>query len=160
VNIRDITERAQVGYATFFRHYRDKDQLLHDLLEGVLEELMTLLEPLSAAADPDRTGTLVFRHAQEHSDLYRVLLGGQHALELLPRALEVGIQGVTATFQERPDGCIPLEVAAHHIIRSFMALIEWWLAHDTPYPPETMGRIFRQLIMQPTREAALAPRRD
>src|SRR5689334_4808121 len=28
VTIREITDRAEIGYATFFRHYPDKDALL------------------------------------------------------------------------------------------------------------------------------------
>src|SRR5258708_24160624 len=39
VTIRDITERADIGYATFFRHYHDKDALLREVLDVVLSEL-------------------------------------------------------------------------------------------------------------------------
>src|SRR5690606_12454565 len=35
VTIRDVAERADVGYATFFRHYASKEALLLDLLEGL-----------------------------------------------------------------------------------------------------------------------------
>src|SRR5437667_12756071 len=45
VTIRDITECADIGYATFFRHYRDKDELLEDVLDVVLAELIDLLCP-------------------------------------------------------------------------------------------------------------------
>ena len=31
VTIREITKAAGIGYATFFRHYPDKEALLHDL---------------------------------------------------------------------------------------------------------------------------------
>ncbi len=156
--IRDLTSRADIGYATFFRHYADKEALLRDLLEGVLAGLMERLEPVSADADAATTGALVFRHAQENAELYRVLLASQPSVDLLGRALEVGMNGVYRSFVRREDSIVPLEVAAHHIIRSFMALIEWWLAHDMPYPPETMGRIYQVLIMEPTRAAALEAR--
>jgi AcrR family transcriptional regulator len=43
ITIRDITDWADVGYATFFRHYKDKEALLHDVLDVVLTELMDLL---------------------------------------------------------------------------------------------------------------------
>ncbi|HEY7418111.1 MAG TPA: TetR/AcrR family transcriptional regulator, partial [Ktedonobacteraceae bacterium] len=45
VTIRDITERADIGYATFFRHYHDKDELLRGVLDVVLTELTDLLCP-------------------------------------------------------------------------------------------------------------------
>ena len=37
ITIRDITERADIGYATFYRHYHDKDELLAEVVEVVLD---------------------------------------------------------------------------------------------------------------------------
>jgi AcrR family transcriptional regulator len=160
VTIRDLTDRAGIGYATFFRHYPDKEALLRDLLDEVIDGLMERLEPVSADDDPARTGTTVFRHAKANAPLYRVLLASQRSVDLLGRAMEVGVRAIDSSFTDRPGSIVPLEIAAQHIIRSFLALIEWWLMHDMPYPPETMGRIYRTLIMDPTRAVALAPRRD
>src|SRR6185312_4355849 len=78
VTIRDITERADVGYATFFRHYHDKDALL---LEVVLAELIDLL-PLSPEADPATVGTLIFRYVQQQSEVVRVLLSSRGSTTL------------------------------------------------------------------------------
>src|SRR5438876_10846293 len=58
VTIRDITERADIGYATFFRHYHDKDELLQDVLDVVLAELIELLCPAKSATDPAAIGVL------------------------------------------------------------------------------------------------------
>src|SRR5436305_881654 len=74
VTIRDLTERADVGYATFFRHYHDKDELLQDVLDVVLEELTTLLSPAGPGADPKAVGVVLFRYVQEQSEVVRVLL--------------------------------------------------------------------------------------
>src|SRR5690606_29002804 len=54
VSIRELTDVAGVGYATFFRHSRDKAELLLDLLNELLAELMTLLEPTLGAGDTSR----------------------------------------------------------------------------------------------------------
>ena len=32
VTIQEITEEANVGYRTFFRHYQDKETILNDVL--------------------------------------------------------------------------------------------------------------------------------
>src|SRR6266700_6427450 len=74
VTIRDITKRADVGYATFFRHYRDKDELLKDVLDVVLAELTARLCAPLPASDPLTTGILLFRYIQEHEEVVRVLL--------------------------------------------------------------------------------------
>src|ERR1700682_308750 len=82
VTIRDITERADIGYATFFRHYRDKDELLEGVLDVVKAELIDLLCPATVGIDPTAIGVLLFRYVQEHSEVVRVLLGSH---TLLPR---------------------------------------------------------------------------
>jgi len=156
VSIRDITERAGIGYATFFRHYRDKEALLGDVLEAMLEELMALVQPSSSVTDPRTTGRLVFTHAQQNGALYRVLLASRGSSDLLRRVQEIGVQGVLDTYHERPNSPVPIEIAANHIIASFLALIDWWLKRDMPYPPERMGEIYAALIIEPTRTVVFA----
>src|ERR1700736_7082061 len=68
VTIRDISERPGIGYATFFRHYRDKDELLEGVLDVVKAELIDLLCPATVGIDPTAIGVLLFRYVQEHSE--------------------------------------------------------------------------------------------
>ena len=147
VTIRDITERADIGYATFFRHYRDKDELLEDVLDVVLAELIDLLCRAKPDDDPTAFGILLFRHVQEQSEVVRVLLESH---TLLPRLIEVATQNIVSNHTPRPDNAVPLEIAAHHIVTSTISLIQWWLDHQMPYPPERMGMIYHELIMRPT----------
>lgn len=154
VSIRDLTERADVGYATFFRHYKDKDALLADVLEQLIEELLALLQPLAAEAHPARIGTLVFKHADQNSALYQVLLSSPASGALLPRLYELATEAALATVRVKPDSPVPAELAAHHLIASFLALIQWWLQRHKPYPPEQMGRIYAELVLKPTQALA------
>ena len=151
VTIRDITERADIGYATFFRHYHDKDELLEDVLDVVLAELIDLLYPATVGTDPTAVGVLLFRYVQEHSEVVRVLLGS-HAL--LPRLIEVTTQNIVNEHTLLPGSAVPLEIAAHHIVTSTISLVRWWLDHQMPYSPERMGMIYYELITRPTSEVA------
>ena len=152
VSIRDLTERAGVGYATFFRHYPAKEALLGDVLETFLDELLSLVGP-QTGIDPQTTGRLVFEHAQKNSELYRVLLSSGSS-GLLARVHEVGTQGVLDTLTPKEGSPVPVEVAANHLIASFLALIAWWLEQNMPYPPARMGEMYRDLIMEPTKALA------
>ena len=153
VTIRDITERADVGYATFFRHYHDKDELLKDVLDVVLTEIIDLLGSTQPAADPTTIGVLLFRYVQQQSEVVRVLLMS-HAL--LQRSIEIATQNVVSEHTILPDSVVPLEIAAHHIVASSISLIQWWLDHQMPYPPERMGVIYHELIIRPTSELAFS----
>ena len=151
VTIRDITERADIGYATFFRHYRDKEELLEDVLDVVLAELIDLLCPAIVGDDPTAIGVLLFRYVQEHSEVVRVLLWSH---TLLPRLIKVATQNIVNDHTPLPESSVPLEIAAHHIVTSTISLIQWWLDYHMPYPPERMGVIYHELITRPTSEVA------
>ena len=153
VTIRDITERADVGYATFFRHYHDKDELLKDVLDVVLTEIIDLLGSTQPAADPTTIGVLLFRYVQQQSEVVRVLLMSN---ALLQRSIEIATQNVVSEHTILPDSVVPLEIAAHHIVASSISLIQWWLDHQMPYPPERMGVIYHELIIRPTSELAFS----
>src|SRR5438477_12402680 len=153
VTIRDLTERADIGYATFFRHYRDKDELLEDVLDVVLAELIDLLCPATPDTAPTSIGILLFRRVQEQSEVVRVLLNSH---TLLPRLIDAATQQIVSDHTPRPDSVVPLEIAAHHIVTSTISLIQWWLDHQMPYPPERMGLIYQELIARPTGEVAFS----
>jgi AcrR family transcriptional regulator len=155
VTIRDITERADIGYATFFRHYRDKDELLKDVLDVVLNELNELLCTPLPAADPTTTGVLLFRYVQEHEEVVRVLLKS-HTLR--QNSIQAATLSTISKTMPQPDSIVPPEIAAHHIVASTMTLIEWWLDHQMPYPAERMGMIYAELIARPTSAVALLPK--
>lgn len=159
ITVRDLTDRARVGYATFFRHYAGTEDLLQAMLADLLEELVARLRPL-AREDPGAAGKLVFRHARDNADLYRLLIRTSRSLDLLPTIVQVGIENIKATYRAKPESRVPLEVAANHFIRSFMDLIEWWLDHDLPYGPDRMAEIYLELIVGPTERAALERRPD
>lgn len=157
ITVRDLTERAEVGYATFFRHYTSIEDLLRGAVDDLRTELFALLPPLAGDA-PEQAGALVFQHVQAQPGLYRVLLGTERSLGLLDQIIDIGVKGLLDTFEARPDAHVPVEVAAHHFIRSFLNLIDWWLRQDQPHSPERMGEIYRELILRPTEAAALQRR--
>jgi AcrR family transcriptional regulator len=146
VSIRDITERADVAYATFFRHYDDKDALLDEVVDVILDDMSQLLRPGPAAAEHQAAvGTQIFEYVQAHSELCRVLLGSRGKDRL--------VEMLQTTKQDFPllgtNSQIPPEIANYHFMSAGIELIQWWLDHGMPYPVAQMGQIFATLILLP-----------
>ncbi len=156
ITIRQLTDRAAVGYATFFRHYKNKEELLTAMLKDVLGELLELLGP-GASIEPREAGTQLFLHAERHANLYHLLFS---SADLLHEAERVGVNGVYETYVAKPGSRVPLEVAAQHLVGSLMRLLGWWLDNDRPYPPEKMGEIYQELILLPLEWTALMRREE
>ena len=150
VTIRDITQRADVAYATFFRHYHDKDELLQGVLELVLDELIALLLPPTPLPDAAAIGALLFRYVRDHKEVSHVLLSTRASNALMQRLILKGTQRILREHRPKPNAIVPPDVAANHLVTSTAALIQWWLEHNMPFSPERMGVIYRDLIHEPT----------
>jgi AcrR family transcriptional regulator len=150
IQVRDITERADVGYATFYRHYESKDDLMLAVFEAVTSEL-----ELSASEQGvnyfEREGNLVFGHVYKYQGLYRSILQSQEFVRKLKNLLA---RRVEDHMQRHADGledpAFPTELAANHIVVSLIGMIDWWLEKDMPLPVEEMARIYERLIIQAT----------
>lgn len=149
-----VIVQLDVGYATFFRHYPGKEDLLEDVLEVVLDELLGLLRPLQEDRDPAAVGESLFRYVEENAGMCRVLLGDGASTALVRRIVETGTRDVLRQNTPSEEGAVPAEIAAYHLVSSSIALVRWWLEHGMPYPPERMGEIYRDLIERPAHAAA------
>ena len=155
VTIRDITDRADVGYATFFRHYPDKEALLADVLEAMKDEFQSLLAPFSIVNNPEKTGKLLFEYVEQNCDLCRVLFNSTDTMSLLKPVQEIGLSESSSMFIISEQSSVPLDIAISHLMSSLVMLIRWWLDHDMPYPPERMGQFAAYLIIRPVIGAVL-----
>ena len=161
ITIQEITDRADIGYRTFFRHYSDKDELLKDVLSTTMMELRELMAPATPEilADPNyktadfKDGVVLFRHVQEHSDLYRVLLRSERSL--VESVIAFAIQEMEANLGLLIEPDISIEIIANHMVWATFALVHWWLDSDMSNSPEVMGEYLFSLIVQPTRDMIL-----
>jgi AcrR family transcriptional regulator len=156
IQVRDITDQADIGYATFYRHYNSKDDLMLAVFAEVTAELET------SASKPDgeyfeQEGRLIFEHVQKYEGLYCSILQSQNFVEqlkhLLAQRVKEHVQDHTPTLDAV---AFPVEVAANHMVAGLIGLIEWWLNKDMSLPVEEMGRIYARLIVQATWYALLA----
>src|ERR1700744_2775721 len=51
VTITEIAARAGVGYASFFRHYKDKDALLTAVADKMVTDLLAIIIPRMSARE-------------------------------------------------------------------------------------------------------------
>jgi AcrR family transcriptional regulator len=149
ITIRDITDRADVGYATYFRHYPDKQALLTAVLESMRDEFVEMLEPLAIVHAPERTGQLIFEYVAQNRDLCLVLLNSTDIMSLIRPMQEIGWQESGPILEASGSGAIPADLAVSHMMSSLVMMVRWWLENDMRYPPEQMGRIAAALIIRP-----------
>lgn len=146
ISIQDIANEAQTARITFYRHYRDKEELLTDCLNVLYEELVQKTErEISAGALTSHAPTRVFfEHLQEQEELYRILfssLGTQTVLDRMQQYMaEAVLQNISAySSDSRP--AIPAEIIARHLVSAQVGLGVWWLKNNQPYSIDYMTRV-------------------
>ena len=155
ITIKEITERAEVAYITFYRHYESLDQLLMEVLDDGLTELMVHIETLAKQSDTsalETEGRLIFEYIEQKADLFRILLKSQSVTRIRKKV----VSNISAIFQK---SCVPLErlgnqvtinMASNHIATSLLSLIEWWLENNMKPSPIEMGKVYKSLIIDST----------
>ncbi|WP_406238865.1 TetR/AcrR family transcriptional regulator [Nocardia sp. NBC_01009] len=140
VTVEDITDRADLGRATFYTHYTDKDDLLNNVVTDLIEDLQERLRPLIPASSAGFTGKPVlelFRHAAEERDTYRVILRGEGDGRALRRFIDDRTAAAAQVFAARAEahGTAPkidVEILARAWVGEQVAVLQWWLETDPP----------------------------
>jgi len=151
VTVRDITERAMVNRATFYRHYEDK----YDLLAHYIEELSELIDsnegetspgdqPLPSLDTPPSGLAKLLRHMQANADFYRVMLGKQgdptFCAQSFRNYIEQGYRQILSSQAPKSDPIRPpIDLTVNYLIHAGIGAIVWWLENDQPCSPEQMA---------------------
>lgn len=146
ISIQDIATEAEAARVTFYRHYRDKEELLTDCLNTLYEELVSKTEPLT------REGFLggyspvlvLYTHMEEQEQLYRILFSSRGTQTVIERMRHYLARGAMESIRESGrelQYSIPLEIIAYHVVSAQIGLAIWWLDHDKPYPASYMAQI-------------------
>ena len=149
VTVKDITERATLNRATFYLHYRDKEDLLAKGFEEIWAEL-TQQNPLPIVQDGtlalEGTKTTIwndFEHLNENAEFYRVMLGTQGVPEFVHRMQDHVYKSTSARLRSVLGGLpvrpVPVEIVLQFIASAYVGIMEWWLENDRPYTPEQMA---------------------
>ncbi len=155
VKIKDITERADVGNSTFYRHYKDKNELLGSHLSEVQREITREMYPEMTHYE---LSLLVFTVIGKHRDACLLAMSLPEDHPVMKPILERAAQIVNARYTARDETIIPFEVSANHLVNSFVKMFHWWLTEGQAYSREQMATMASELILKVTETAALDER--
>jgi len=145
--VQNIVDRANVGRATFYAHFADKETLLASRLEDLR---VLLAERLHQAPGSLGFSLAMLEHARDHLPLYGAIVGRESGAFVLQRihrtiadlvGLDLKALGFKGVAERRA-------LALEYIAGAFMAVLTWWLDHGAKLPPQEVDIIFRRLVMQ------------
>ena len=155
ISVEEITQRANLGRATFYLHYKDKDDiLLEEFSEKVSDQVRLISEipatfwaPEQISQNPGDRNTLIpamlliFKHAAENAEFYRVMLRGQSSKRIADRINEIVVTSYNEVFgvkfKNKPALIyqeVPMDLLAVYFSGALLSCLAWWLAWRSCFP--------------------------
>mgnify|MGYP001317755251 CR=1 FL=1 len=140
IKIRDVTDMADVGYMTFYRHYDTLEALLIDHIRGMIEE------QIADVVACDEQGELIFTYVAQHASLYRTLLFSPNTARARQKLMDLFTEFFLITAKD--DALIPADLRARHMASGLLSLAEWWLKKDMLPPVAQVAEMYNALILR------------
>lgn len=154
ITVREITRKATVGYATFFRRYPDKEALLNDLAAGEIGALTNVTMPVLFAADSGAACRALCAYVGERQKLWTALLTGGAAGTVreafIREAKQVAASHASAVSLSNADAWLPADLRVAYAAGGVVDVLAWWLQQEPPLPAERIAAILDRLVIAPT----------
>ncbi len=153
ISIQDVTDRANLGRATFYLHYREKDELYADVIQNMAQDYFTSLPKL----DPKKVHLFnvqhlkqLFNFVENHYDFYRIIIMGRGAMLTFVLLTDIAKEYILAVAKaydphyEEVSG-IPSDFLLNFNANALISTIFWWLENGMPYSADEMAQMYEKV---------------
>ncbi len=164
LTIGEITERAMVSRAAFYRNYQDKQDLVEQIFAEAMNALLNAVCELGPEHPPEIWVTF-FEHIAEYERLYRALLGRKGS-PWFARTMRASLADLVKERGRLPHGPTDSSRPAHVFSDDFVPnlvstllveAITWWLEQGMPYTPHEIATRSSLLVTALFKEASAWP---
>lgn len=163
ISVEEITQRANLGRATFYLHYKDKEDLLVDEVSELANERVRTLseipfsdwvpDPENTEDKPTKPFLMVFKHIANHAELYQIVLQNEKSDRILERIRKIVAQSITEFMQTKVENDpipilfeVPIDLMAAYFSGSLLSCVDWWMEQEMALSPEEMTSMFQRLF--------------
>lgn len=148
ITVRAIAARAGVGYATFFRHYADKEALLADVADMLTAAFLAQVRPLLREKDRRGAARSLCAFVENNLAIHRALIAGGAGETVRAGMLRQTLETLGRARPSAPGG--PLDdLLLFHLTSSILNLLAWWLRNFEQVDAETMAEIIERTVLTP-----------
>jgi AcrR family transcriptional regulator len=163
LSVQQILDRAGVGRATFYLHFRSKEDLLRgsfELLRGHLEEGWHRTQANRARESLPLSFSLIFfQHVDSHRKLYRAVVGRESGVIVERQMRRLLADLIREDLRSQAGSAltgVEVDLAAQYITGAILAIVTWWLDRNVKLSAEEIDRVFRQMTI-PALQAICTP---
>lgn len=147
ISVKELSDLADINRGTFYLHYND----IFDMLEKMEDELFTEFNEIldrsltAEVSSPENTLREIFAFLDRNRNFAKVTMGPHGDLAFVNRMKELVKERIynMPDLQKRQEDPIYID---SFILSGCIGVIETWLNHPTPKPPEEMASICNDLL--------------
>lgn len=146
LTVGELTSRAMVSRAAFYRNYQDKYDLVEQIFEEAMGALLSAVGELGREHPPD-IWVNFFEHIAQYERLYRALLGRKGSPWFV-RKMRASLTDLVKERGRLPHGPDANSLVVHTfsdefvpdlVSTMFVEAITWWLEEGRPYTPREIA---------------------
>jgi AcrR family transcriptional regulator len=147
LTVGDLTERAMVSRAAFYRNFQDKYALVEQIFEEAMSALFSAVGELGTE-HPAEVWVTFFEHIAQYERLYRALLGSKGSPWFV-RKMRAALSDLIKERGRFPHGpnlpdhlvhAFADEFVPDLLSTLFVEAITWWLEQGRPYTPREIAK--------------------
>lgn len=147
ITIREITGKAGVGYATFFRHYPTKEKLLNALASKQVRELLEITYPILSSSCSKAAVKALCTYVNERSRLWNALLASGAANRMKEEFIHQ-TQGLAA-MRLGSNSWVPDDLRLTFGVGVTIDILAWWLPQRESYSVDQIAEYIDRLAVAP-----------
>lgn len=157
VTVQDIADEAMINRATFYAHYKDKQDLYEKIFEIAIDSFASVLS-LEDMVTENRIKikkieivmTKIYENVQTNRDFYLTIMNGA-AIEILRGKLaDMLYDQYEHIFKQlritENDIEVPMDFIIEYMTSIFIGTLHWWLTTDYPMAPNHLAKLVIKLV--------------
>ncbi|MCD2255100.1 TetR/AcrR family transcriptional regulator [Agrilactobacillus fermenti] len=157
ITVQEIADEAMINRATFYAHFKDKQDLYHYIFANALTSIKEVLsadiwtkDRKVALTSVDKMLAQFFTLVQENHDFFKSLVNTTN-VSILKNTLQELLKHQYAEIFDKlrikqGQTLIPTSFIIAYMTAIFISNVQWWLNTDSNFSPEHMAHLTIQLI--------------
>jgi hypothetical protein len=143
---QELVATAKVGYATFYRHYASREELLADLVNKEISNMLEVSIPVIDSGDTLAACLALCRYVDSNRAVWKVLV--RIARPQL-RDECIRLTALSRPKKNRDQTWIPVQLGVRIGVASTLEILSWWMEHPKQFTVESAADALNRMVVAP-----------